>query len=141
MKQELSIFVASISMVNFLNTICGNINSNFIALLIIMLLDLITGLLCALVGKSSKTSSGKISSNAMFIGVVKKIVYIIIVIIAYQIDLLLNATYIRDSIIIIFICNDVLSIFENAALLGIPIPKFLIKILHEMEEKNNGCSG
>ncbi|MCM1219431.1 MAG: phage holin family protein [Lachnospiraceae bacterium] len=106
-----------------------------------MIIDLVTGTISGIMSLSNKTSSGKLSSNVMLKGILKKLMYIAIVVIAYRIDIMLNIEYLRDTTIILFICNDTLSILENATNIGVPVPNFLKNILHdvkEREESNNG---
>ena len=68
---------------------------------------------------------------------------LLFVLIAYRLDLLIGTNYIRDAVIISFIINEALSIAENAALMGIPLPSPIKKSLdilkqkEEMEDKDN----
>ena len=47
----------------------------------------------------------------------------------------MNTEYIRDAVIIAFIANESISIIENAALMGIPIPKQITKAIEILKEK------
>lgn len=58
---------------------------------------------------------------------------------AYRLDLTVGSTYIRDAVIIAFIANEVISITENAGLMGIPIPAVIIKAIDVL--KNDAQKG
>ena len=49
------------------------------------------------------------------------------VLIAYRLDLVIGTNYIRDTVIIGFIANELISIVENAGLMGIPLPAVIQK--------------
>ena len=60
------------------------------------------------------------------------------VLIAYRLDRLIGAHYIRDTVIIAFIINELISLMEKAGLMGIPMPAVLkdaIDILQKKGEK------
>ena len=57
---------------------------------------------------------------------------------AYRLDILLNTDYIRYTVIIGFICNEVISLIENAGLMGVPIPAVLTKAIDVLKNKENG---
>lgn len=92
-------------------------------LLIFMAIDFITGLLCAAVfKKSSKTESGALSSSASFKGLCKKFVMFLFVAIAHRLDFYLGVDFMRGAVIVGFMANELISIVENAALMGITSP-------------------
>lgn len=106
-------------------------------LVLFMVIDYITGLIVAATGKSTKTKSGSLNSHIGFVGLSKKFLVMLYVIIATRLDMLLGLTFCRDAIIIGFIANELISITENAGLLGIPMPepiKKAIDVLHAKEE-------
>lgn len=114
----------------------GGFNEGIYALLIFMLVDIITGILVSSVfHKSKKTESGGLSSKVGFKGICKKITVLFLVGIAHQLDLILGLGVIRDAAVIGFICNEGLSIFENAGLMGIPMPKALSKGIDILQDK------
>lgn len=95
-------------------------------LLIFMAIDFITGLIVAAVFKNShKTDNGSLNSKVGYKGIVRKIFMILLVVVAYRVDLLIGANYTRDAVIIAFVVNELISIIENAGLMGIPIPGIL----------------
>jgi toxin secretion/phage lysis holin len=118
----------------------GGWDGAFITLLIIMCIDYVSGLAVALVfRKSPKTKSGGGSSNVGWKGLCRKGMTLLIVLVAYRLDLVLNTSYIRDTVIIGFIANETISITENAGLMGVPLPKVIVKaidILNNKEEKS-----
>ena len=116
--------------------IIGKPTDELIILLMLMVIDLITGTLVSAVWhKSSKTKSGKLSSRVMFKGIVKKLLTLIIVVIAYQLDILLNIAIIRYIVIISLIIEEILSIIETIALTGIQVPTIITKGLDILERR------
>ena len=103
---------------------------------IFMGIDYISGIAVAgIFKKSSKTKSGALSSKYCWQGLSKKIMTLIFVGIGYQIDLLIGTTYLKDCICIAFIANELISIIENAGLMGIPIPKVLSNAVDVLKVK------
>lgn len=107
-------------------------------LIILMCIDLIVGFIVSLVWhKSSKTKSGKLSSRAMFKGIAKKFLTLIIVVVAYQLDNMLDTSIIRHIAIISLSIEEILSIIENIAITGINIPSIIKKALDVIESEVN----
>lgn len=52
-----------------------------------------------------------------------------------RIDILLGTTYIRDTVCISFCLNELLSIIENATLMGIPFPPVIKKAIDVLQTK------
>lgn len=116
--------------------IIGKPTDELIILLLLMVIDLITGtLVSAIWHKSTKTKSGKLSSRAMFKGIVKKILTLFIVVIAYQLDILLNINMIRYIVIITLIIEEILSIIESITLTGLKVPIIITKALDILERR------
>lgn len=114
----------------------GGWSDGLLTLLIVMTIDYVTGLITAGVFKASpKTESGALESKAGWKGLCRKGVTLLIVMIAYRLDLTMGTTYIRDAVIIGFIVNEVLSIVENAGLMGVPMPKALTKAVDVLSQK------
>ena len=81
------------------------------ALLICMAVDYVSGSLVALVfHKSTKTDSGAYSSAYGLKGLCKKCMMLLFVLVAVQVDLVLNTDYVRDAVCIGFCTNEILSI-------------------------------
>lgn len=123
----------------------GGWDAALVTLVIFMAVDYITGLLVAGVfHRSGKSESGALESYAGWKGLLKKGVTLLVVLVACRLDLLMGSTFIRDAVIIAFIVNEVISIAENAGLMGIRIPKVItgaievLKRKSEREEKLNG---
>ena len=133
-KYLIELIISSIGTI--LINIIGKPTDELMILLLLMVIDLITGTLVSAVWhKSSKTKSGKLSSRAMFKGIVKKILTLVIVVIAYQLDILLNIDIIRYIVIISLIIEEILSIIETIALTGIKVPTIITKGLDILERR------
>ena len=114
----------------------GGWDGAFITLLIFMGIDYVSGLAVALVFKNSpKTKSGGGSSRVGWKGLCRKGMTLLIVLVAYRLDLVLGTSYIRDTVIIGFIANETLSITENAGLMGVPLPKVIVKAIDILNDK------
>lgn len=114
--------------------IIGKPTDELMILLLLMVIDLITGTLVSAVWhKSSKTKSGKLSSRVMFKGIVKKILTLVIVVIAYQLDILLGINVVRYIVIITLIIEEILSIIETITLTGLKVPTIITKALDVLE--------
>ena len=116
----------------------GGWNSSITTLLIFMLIDFISGLIVAGVfHKSTKTESGALSSQKGWQGLAKKCMTLFFVIIGNRLDMMIGATYIRDAVCIAFVVNELISIIENAKLMGIPIPAIIGKAIDVLNQKGN----
>lgn len=104
-------------------------------LVICMAIDYGSGLVVAGVFHASpKSMGGGLDSNVGWKGLVRKVATLVIILIAHFVDMLLGTEYIRDAVVIAFTINEIVSILENCALMGVPIPKVLLKgidILHQ----------
>jgi len=116
----------------------GGWDTALIVLLVFMIVDYIMGLICAGVfHKSKKTESGNLESRAGWKGLCKKFATFLIVIVANLLDRQMGTSFIRDAVCIAFITNEVLSIIENAGLMGIPIPKAITNAIAVLEGKKD----
>jgi len=124
-----------------ISTALGGWDASIMNLCIVMGLDYITGLIVAGVfRKSTKTESGGLSSAVGWKGLVKKGMILILVVVANLLDKQIGSSYVRDAVCIAFICNDCISILENASLMGLPIPEKLrsaIDVLKGRSEKDD----
>ena len=108
-------------------------------LVALMVIDYITGLIVAAIfKKSKKTNSGGLSSNIGFKGLCKKFSELMIVAVMYRLDVLLGIQYLRDLCVIGFVLNELISITENAGLMGIPLPPVVTKAIAVLNEKAGG---
>ncbi len=105
-------------------------------LLILMAADWITGglLLPAVFGKSPKSPNGALESRAGWKGLCRKGMTLFYILIAARMDRLLGMDYIRNAVCIGFIANELLSIVENAGLMGVPLPAMLRKVIDILKE-------
>ena len=107
-------------------------------LVILMLIDYITGIIVAGVFHASpKSSGGALSSAVGFKGICRKFVILLIVVVACRIDLLLETNIIRDATCIGFCVNELVSITENAGLMGIPLPRKLVEAIEVLRGDND----
>lgn len=105
-------------------------------LVIAMAVDYISGLIVAAVfHNSKKTETGRLESRAGWKGLIRKGMTLAIVLIAAQLDLTLNTNFIRDAVVIGFIANEVISIIENAGLMGVPITPALVNMIDLLKRK------
>ena len=117
----------------------GGWTESLTTLLIFMLIDYVTGLIVAGVfHKSQKTATGALESRAGFKGLCRKGAILLFVLIGYRLDLAVGTTYIRDAVCIAFIANELISIVENAGLMGLPIPAVITKAIEVLKSKTDG---
>lgn len=118
----------------------GGWDNAVITLVVLMVVDFIMGLLCALVfGKSDKSTNGALSSKACWQGVTKKVCTGLIVVVAHRIDIFVGSDYIRTAVIMAFCVSEIISIMETAGLMGI-LPEGVQKVLTKAIDilKNKG---
>lgn len=131
-KQVISLVIGALT--TGILKVIGEPTQDLKILLLLMVIDLIVGFTVSAVWhKSNKTKSGKVSSKAMFKGIVKKILTLVLVVVAYQIDILLSYDVIRHVAIIGFIVQEIISIIENIAITGIKAPDIITKALDVLE--------
>jgi len=112
----------------------GGWNAALGALMICMAIDYITGLMVAGIFHSSpKSPNGGLESMAGWKGLARKFVTLMIVLAAHEMDVLLGINYIRDAVIIGFCANEIISILENAGLMGLPVPKILSSAIDQLK--------
>ena len=107
---------------SFIAALFGGWDSALATLLIFMGVDYVTGLMVAAAGKSPK---GKLSSKVGWKGLAKKCIILLLVLVAARLDVVLGTSYVRAGVCIVFLCNEVISILENAGLMGVPLPAAL----------------
>lgn len=104
----------------------------------VMGLDLLTGLLVSLAGKSDKTKGGGFLSGAFFQGLTRKLMMLLLVMLATALDGLMGTDGVcRLAVIGFYAANEGLSIVENAALLGLPFPQALLAVLERMKQQGD----
>lgn len=137
----LKIYVCAIvgALGTFVTKLFGGWTEDMVTLIIFMAIDFLMGLIVAGVfHKSNKSNTGTLNSHAGWKGLCKKGIALAFVLVAHRLDMLLDADYIRTATIIGFIMNEIISIVENAGLMGIPLPEVItraIEILKHRGEK------
>lgn len=105
-------------------------------LLLFMVIDYVLGLIVAGVyKKSTKSESGGLNSMAGWKGIIKKILTLLLVLVADQLDTLLAVDYIRDGLIYALIIDEGISIAELYGLTGNKMPDILIKALDVLQTR------
>ena len=109
----------------------GGLDGLMIALIVLMTLDYVSGVMCAIIDK-------KLSSAVGFKGVCKKVFILMLVGVAHIIDLHVVGTgsALRGAVICFYMSNEGLSLLENAAHIGLPIPDKLRDILSQLHDKD-----
>lgn len=117
----------------------GGWDTALVTLLIFMGIDYFSGLVVAGVfHKSNKTESGALESKAGWKGLCRKCMTLLFVLIAYRLDLAIGVDYIRNAVIIGFMANELISIVENAGLMGLPLPDAINKAIDVLTEQKEG---
>ena len=114
----------------------GGWDASMTTLLFFMAIDYITGLIVAGVfHKSTKSESGSLESRAGWKGLCRKGTTLLVVLVAYRLDIAMGTTVIRDGVVIAFIANEAISIIENAGLMGLPIPKIIMNSVEVLKKR------
>ena len=113
----------------------GGMDGLMIALLVFMALDYITGIMCAIADK-------KLSSAVGFRGIFKKVLILMLVGVANIVDVHVVGTgsALRGAVVFFYLSNEGLSLLENAAHIGLPVPDKLKDVLiqlHNRSDKDN----
>ncbi len=114
----------------------GGMDGMMIALVIFMALDYITGIMCAVHDKS-------LSSAVGYKGAMKKAFILILVGVANVVDVHVAGTgsALRGAVICYYMSNEALSLCENAAHIGLPIPEKLKDVLVQLHRRGEKESG
>ena len=120
----------------WISWLLGGWDSAVVTLLIFMAIDYISGLAVAGVFHASrKTDSGALESRAGWKGLCKKAMALLFVLIAHRLDMVIGTTYIRDAVVIAFVANELISIVENAGLMGVPLPAVIERSIDLLQKK------
>ena len=107
----------------------GGIDIALQSLLIVIVIDYLTGIASAIYNK-------ELSSKMGFKGIIKKFSYLLVVALSVVIDNLLGQSgLIRSLVIYFFVANDGLSIIENMAKMNVKLPQRLIDALEQIKKK------
>jgi len=106
----------------------GELDEFFYALIAFVVLDYITGVIAAVARRS-------LSSEIGFKGICKKIMIFAVVAVAHIIDsqVIKSGSALRTAALFLFIANEGISLLENAAGMGLPIPEKLMKTLGQLK--------
>ena len=101
------------------------------ALLAFVVIDYITGIMCALVDK-------KLSSEVGFKGIFKKVLIFALVGVGHILDtrIIGAGSVLRTAVIFFYLSNEGVSLLENAAYLGLPIPQKLKSVLEQLHDRS-----
>ena len=113
----------------------GGCDGLIIALLLFVVMDYITGIMCAIADK-------KLSSEVGFKGICRKVLIFMLVGIANILDVQVIGTgsVLRTAVIFFYLSNEGISLLENAGYLGLPIPEKLKKVLEQLHERSEDVS-
>jgi len=108
----------------------GSFGGVIYALLVFVVADYITGVMCAIADK-------KLSSEVGFKGICKKVLIFVMVGVAHIIDtnLIGNGEVLRTAVIFFYCSNEGISMLENAGHLGLPIPAKLKDVLEQLHDR------
>ena len=122
------------------NVLLGGWTEDLLTLIVLMGVDFVMGLLIAAVWKKSgKSDSGTLNSISAWKGLIRKGCSLLVVMVAYRLDVTLGVAYIKTAVIMAFIANEGISIVENYGIMGGPMPKVLSKALEVLQEKADGA--
>ncbi len=110
----------------------GGTDGFLYALIAFVVLDYITGVMCAV-------NDRKLSSEIGFRGICKKVLIFMMVGMGNILDVYIikNGAVIRTAVIFFYIANEGISLLENAGRLGLPIPKKIISALEQLKKKGD----
>ena len=111
----------------------GGCDGLIYALVAFVVIDYITGVMCAIEDKT-------LSSEVGFRGICRKILIFLMVGIANLLDVLIigDGSTIRTAVVFFYISNEGISLLENAGHLGLPIPDDIKKVLEQLHDREGG---
>ena len=109
----------------------GGCDGLLYALLAFVVIDYITGIMCAVVDM-------KLSSEVGFKGIFKKVLIFALVGIVHILDarVIGSGSVMRTAVIFFYLSNEGVSLLENAAYLGLPIPQKLKSVLEQLHDRS-----
>lgn len=115
-----------------LGAVLGGFDGFLYALIVFVVVDYMTGVMVGILNK-------ELSSQIGFRGIFKKVVIFSLVAVAYIIDtnVIQNGSVLRTTVIFFYLSNEGISILENAALIGLPIPKKMKDVLEQLKENED----
>ena len=127
--------MAAAAVGGWLGYFLGGADGLLIALIMLAVLDYVTGVMCAV-------SDKKLSSEVGFRGIFKKMLIFMLVGVGHVVDTHVVGTgsTLRSAVICFYLSNEGVSMLENAAHLGLPVPdklKSILSQLHNRSDKDN----
>ena len=108
---------------------------------LMMAADYGTGILLGLLGKSKQAADGRLSFRLCLTGIARKGMMLLIIFLAAVLDEIAGqGKLLRSAATGFYICNEGISLLENAAMLGVPVPQKLknaLRALREPEREEN----
>ncbi|MBQ8605423.1 MAG: phage holin family protein [Clostridia bacterium] len=136
LKIKTIFYTAVCAVGGILSSLFGGLDMSLVTLIVFMGVDYLTGLIVAGVfHRSGKSESGSLESRAGWKGLLRKGVTLLVVLVAARLDIMLGVSFVRDAAVLAYIVNEVLSIIENAGLMGIPIPAALKNAIEALSKK------
>lgn len=126
---------AALAALAFLLRALGGWDAALMLMLLMMGLDLVSGLILSFQRRSAKTPRGGFDSGAMFLGLTRKLLMLLLVILGTALDSLLGSGICRLCVIGFYSAGEALSVVENAALAGVPFPRGLLASLERYRER------
>ena len=113
-----------------LSFLFGDMEGLMVALIALIILDYISGVIAAAVEK-------RLSSEVGAKGIAKKIFMLLIVALANIVDInVIGDGHVLKTVTVVFyICNECISLIENAGRIGVPVPKKLLNVLEQLRDK------
>lgn len=137
---SLSVFTAITSIGGAFTYLFGAWNKTFQVMLMVIFIDIVTGVIVAIKGKSSKSENGKLSSKAGERGLLKKIGLIAVVAFANIVGMLFPTevrTALREGVVIAVIWNEAVSVLENFTILEWWVPDVLKQFVLSNKKKSD----
>lgn len=115
----------------------GGWDTMLMVLCVCMIVDYVTGWIVAIMGKSRKSETGHLDSNIGFVGILKKCLILLMVLLGSMLDKAIGQEVFRSMVVWFYVANEGLSILENMALAGMPFPAGVKKALEQLKTKND----
>jgi len=125
---------AAMAALAFLLRALGGWDAALMLMLLMMGLDLVSGLILSFQRRSAKTPRGGFDSGTMFLGLTRKLLMLLLVILGTALDSLLGSGICRLAVGF-YSAGEALSVVENAALAGVPFPRGLLASLERYRER------
>ena len=115
-----------------LSFLFGDMEGLMVALVALIILDYISGVIAATVEK-------RLSSEVGAKGIAKKIFMLLIVALANIVDINVvgDGHVLKTVTVVVYICNECISLIENAGRIGVPVPKKLLDVLEQLRDKDD----